>query len=173
MSTSASGDRSLAILRVVVWFLMGMLTLAALLLLFVGIASLVGGEGVLDGLHLGSDPMAIWLFRALLAAGLVAIAMALRFFRELLAIIATVGEGDPFVPGNADRLERMGWISLILVAIGLTMTALAVTLKGMAPNVEVSVEISPGILVMTLVLFVLARVFRHGTELRRDLEGTV
>ena len=173
MSFYTTDDRSLAILRVVVWFLLGMLALAAMLLLVVGLASIFGGGGVADGLKLGNDPRAIWLFRGLLVIGLVAIATAVRFFRELLAIIDTVGQGDPFVPDNADRLERMGWISLILVAIGLVMTALAVTLKGMAPEVEVSVEISPGILVLTLVLFVLARVFRHGTEMRRDLEGTV
>ncbi|MEL7190510.1 MAG: DUF2975 domain-containing protein, partial [Pseudomonadota bacterium] len=37
---------------------------------------------------------------------------AFFFFGILRAIIATVGDGDPFEPANADRLNVMAWLLL-------------------------------------------------------------
>lgn len=97
-------------------------------------------------------------------------------FNQLLGrIIATVGEGDPFIPVNAERLSRMGWVTLIIQGIGIPMGVLVGFLARQFPEGAVKFEsvFSINGLVLAIVLFILARVFRQGTEMRAELEGTV
>jgi hypothetical protein len=108
-------------------------------------------------------------------AALCALMMALYlyFVLNLSRIVATVGTGDPFQPENADRLSRMAWLTV----------ALQVCMFGFAPLVTMiadrigkpggGIDLTFDGLVLALVLFVLARVFRLGTQMRDDLEGTV
>ena len=95
----------------------------------------------------------------------------------LKRIVDTVGEGDPFVPQNAVRLTRMAWLALgvqiltvPLVGIGLWL-ARVVGEKG--ADVHAEGGLSGNGLLLVLVLFILARVFRKGAEMRAELEGTV
>ncbi|WP_265570152.1 DUF2975 domain-containing protein [Sphingomicrobium nitratireducens] len=173
MSSSAADDRLLAILRVVIWTVMVLLMIAGAIFAGLAIALPFMGPGGVEDLNLGTDPAARWALIAMLGLGIAVLVLALRFLWTLLAIIDTVGEGDPFVPANADRLERMGWLAVAGFGIAFVMGLLAFFIKARAPEAQVNVELDPGILFLILVLFVLARVFRHGAAMREDLEGTV
>lgn len=109
---------------------------------------------------------------------LVAVAMALTFFflRDLRQIIESVAQGHPFDPTNADRLRRMAWLSIAFQIVLVPLTKLIIWFDALPykPNVHHDSDgISIGGIVLTLVLFVLARVFRTGAAMQEDLEGTV
>lgn len=99
------------------------------------------------------------------------------FFGKMRALIESASKGDPFIPANARRLNAMAW--LLLGSQVLTVTAGELRVFAMSlvdPQSENTFDIRPadltGILIV-LVLFILARVFRHGAAMRDDLEGTV
>jgi len=168
-----SDDRLLAILRSICWVLLVLMMIASAILLGLAIVLPFMGPGGVEDLKLGTDPSVRWAVEAMLLLGIVVLLIAMRFMKTLLAIIDTVGEGDPFVPDNADRLDGMAWLATYGFGIALVMALIAVYVKARAPQAEVNVDLDPGMLFLILVLFVLARVFRIGSEMRKDLEGTV
>jgi hypothetical protein len=111
----------------------------------------------------------------LTVTGLLAMISILTFYflRHLTRIVGTVGDGDPFVPINAERMRAMGWITI----------AIDILLAGMATAINLSPRryghpdsdftFTLGLILLALVLFILARVFREGTRMRDELEGTV
>ncbi|MBD3730472.1 MAG: DUF2975 domain-containing protein [Sphingomonadales bacterium] len=114
----------------------------------------------------------------LMVVGLAIVAMLFFFFDKLRRIIGTVGEGDPFQPQNATRLAQMGWLMLGVQLITLPAIPLAMNLAKFADHFEnAHFTFNGGLdmsgILMAIVLFILARVFRHGTAMREDLEGTV
>lgn len=120
-----------------------------------------------------SDGSTIWLVIA--GAVLVGVMMTLYLFflRHLSHMVATVGTGDPFQPENADRLSKMAWLT---VALQICMFVLAPLVSKIAEGIGEKgggVDLTFDGLLLALVLFVLARVFRRGTQMRDDLEGTV
>ena len=110
-----------------------------------------------------------------LFCGAITVAIGFFFMRVLRRIIASVGEGDPFIAENADRLQKMGWFAVAIELIKLPASALAVFIAQQVKQdtFTVDVELSITGLLIALVLFILARVFRHGAAMREDLEGTV
>ncbi|QIG54462.1 DUF2975 domain-containing protein [Altererythrobacter sp. BO-6] len=108
-----------------------------------------------------------------LSAGLLGLGCYFLFL--LRRIILSVGEGDPFIDANASRLTRMGWIALAIEVGKLPLIAIvAWMMTQFQPTaVEADLEFSLTGLLLALVLFILARVFRHGAAMRADLEGTV
>jgi hypothetical protein len=136
-------------------------------------------EGFADGSKLPVKDIPSLPFAGIILIGLAILAALFVFFGKLRAIIATVGEGDPFVPANADRLDTMAWLMLSAQLLTIPLALLVPYLIEWAESVEIVTfhgEVGgldlTGIL-MVLVLFILARVFRHGAALREDLEGTV
>ncbi|WP_161956896.1 DUF2975 domain-containing protein [Sphingosinithalassobacter portus] len=114
------------------------------------------------------------LFAAIMACGMVLLLLAVTFVRHLLAILDSVGAGDPFIPANAKRLDAMARTMLAIVIGGFALEMFARWLEARyAFGVSVDIGNPAGGLMLVLVLFVLARVFAHGTALREDLEGTV
>ena len=107
------------------------------------------------------------------------LALAVYFLVLLRRIVNSVGEGDPFVPANASRLERMGWVvlagQLLSVPIGRAVVWIATIVADDKDDVHVGDDfgLDGGALLLMLVLFILARVFRRGAEMREELEGTV
>ena len=110
--------------------------------------------------------------------GLAMVALLFVFFGLLRRIIDTVAEGDPFQARNAGRLSRMGWLMLGVQLLMFPATALGIRLSRFADEVgEPDVSVGGGFdltaLLLVIILFILARVFRHGAAMRDDLEGTV
>lgn len=114
----------------------------------------------------------LWPVLACMALGLATISFALLFIRKLLQVIRTVGEGDPFVIANAIRLQHMAWITVAIQLIGLVISA-PLFVIGKLTKQDLGYELSFEGIVTILLLFILARIFRRGAEMRADLEGTV
>jgi len=99
------------------------------------------------------------------------------FFAKMRALIESASDSDPFIPDNAQRLNAMAWLLLGSQVLTVIVGELRVYAVGLIdPQSETGFDISPndftGFLIV-LVLFILARVFRHGAAMREDLEGTV
>ena len=122
--------------------------------------------------HIGPD---LITGMAILLVFSAAMSALLWFFaRQLSAIVGTVSAGDPFVPENAVRLRRMGWVMLAVEVVGApVMEILAGRLSAVAGDGGVQFRLDGTGLLTVLTLFILARVFRVGAAMRQDLEGTV
>jgi hypothetical protein len=126
--------------------------------------------GVRDGA--GKDRLII-AARALMVVGPAGAVVAHVILTQLLAIVDTVREGDPFVARNAARLQTIAWwvlgaelLHLVVGGIGKFASA------GRQPlDLDWSFSFTPWIAV--LLLFVLSRVFEHGARMREDLAGMV
>ena len=121
----------------------------------------------------GAPPEAIWGIISLQLLAAAAAIFAFFFFRHLYRIIDTVGAGDPFVPDNASRLMAMGWIAVVSHFLAIPLNLVAQWLAHYSDRFVVNFGISFAGLLLALVLFILARVFREGARMREDLEGTV
>ena len=82
-------------------------------------------------------------------------------------MVDTVRSGDPFVPENAARLKTIAWCALITESLRLAFGMLAATMNLAGSNIEWHFS-ATGWLAVVL-LFVLARVFEEGTQMREDL----
>lgn len=102
---------------------------------------------------------------------------ALRFLLELLGIVRSVDRGQAFEPANADRLSRMGWLGVAMYGLAgaLGLFGAWVERVGGEPSRLTLAHGLPGTggVLLILVLFILARVFRQGAAMRDDLAGTV
>lgn len=121
----------------------------------------------------GAPDQALLALCALLVLVALGAVLSLFFFRNLFRIVGSVGEGDPFVPANARRLSQMGWIVVAVHALIIPMTGIARWIDTVSEHVHSDAAISVSGLLLAIVLFVLARVFRQGTRMREELEGTV
>ena len=116
---------------------------------------------------------------AVAALGMLLIILALAsmfdFFRRLREIIDSVAEGDPFVAQNAARLTRMAWLALAAQAAMLVAASLSVWVGTQVDRevFEIKIDVSLTGILVAIILFILARVFLKGAEMREDLEGTV
>ncbi|UVI39709.1 DUF2975 domain-containing protein [Qipengyuania spongiae] len=148
-----------------------LLLVPVVLLISQGMLPGLGGENGIDIVE--ASPLAAV---ALLAAIAASLATLFLFFGRLRAIIGTVQEGDPFIPENARRLEAMAWLLLgwevLAVLVGLLRLHLANLVMEIDNSLDWSFADLDGLLVI-VILFILARIFRHGAEMREDLEGTV
>lgn len=174
----SDGDPLLAVLRFIVMEVIGVLCFAAFMLLVATPFVLIFQDAVLKEIAdatTGSQPIVALVLLMLGAAALCGI--AIRFFYLLMKITDTVRDGDPFIPENARRLTLMGWTAIAghLWAFALAIPGLwfASSLKDRGETVDVDASFGGGGVILILVLFVLARVFRHGAAMREDLEGTV
>ncbi len=116
---------------------------------------------------------------ALLLAGIAALlALAIYFLVLLRRIVLSVGEGDPFVPANGDRLARMGWVALAGQLASLPIGGIAMWVAEIVEDKDKfsigdDFGLDLGGFLLVLILFILARVFRQGARMREELEGTV
>lgn len=108
----------------------------------------------------------IWIVLALPMAAAIHIALS-----RLLAVVETVRSGDPFVPQNAARLTTIAWCVLATQLLELTFGALAATVNAAGSNVEWRFSVTGWVAVV--LLFVLARVFEEGAQMRQDLEAMI
>ncbi len=129
-------------------------------------------KAALDGIKL-SGPELLAAVSVIMAGGLVIVGLAIQFLRKLIALIDSVGQGSPFIPENAARLRHMGWIVLAMQAMTLIALPVAIWIRQVLPEQHIVFSFSFEGLITALLLFVLARVFDHGTRLEQDVEGTV
>lgn len=151
-----------------------------MVMLGIGIGALltVGRAEIMSEIAKADAPaMTVGLIIAAMLVGMTLLYLGLRFFKELLGIINSVGEGEPFRPENANRLSRMGWITVIAQLAILPVAGLAAWLAPYMDKTDVHTRIDGGLdfggIMLTLILFILARVFREGARMREELEGTV
>ena len=148
-----------------------LIAVPVILLLGKDLSSGPGDAG--SGSVVGSHPYPVAAILLLMAAGL---ALMFLFFGRLRSIVASAQTGDPFIPENAARLEAMAWLLLgweiLNVLIGLARLYLANLTSGTENSLNWSLYDLDGLFIV-LVLFILARIFRHGAAMREDLEGTV
>lgn len=111
--------------------------------------------------------------RMIMIVGVAAAGVVDRVLRQLLAIVDTVRAGDPFVAGNARRLERIAWWVLAGEGLRLLIGAIALATTSSMPKLDLDIDFSVAPWLAVLLLFVLARVFAEGARMRSDLEGTV
>lgn len=146
---------------------------AGIALMFV--ISLVSPEFLFGALGVGPArwgvaPMAM---RGIMVAGIVGAIVAHRILTTLLEIVETVRVGDPFVLDNAARLQSIAW--WLLGAEGLHLLVGVLARFGSTPTQPLDIDwtFSFTPYVAVILLFVLARVFAHGTRMREDIAGTV
>ena len=111
------------------------------------------------------------------AGGLVCMVFVLLAVKATAGIVDTAVAGDPFVGDNAERLKRIGWCLLgVMMVQFLTLIAVAAIVPENLPegvNIGGGSEPDPVSLLAVLLVFVLARIFKHGAQMRDELEGTV
>lgn len=152
--------------NVLLWF--GICALVAAVAIFLIDPSALLADMTDDGMRVDRARATPWLPIVLFAvAGL--LYLGIRFLSHLRAI-ARSAVSDPFVPENAARLRAMAWLLLATEIGGLVVQEAAVWLGAERRDGDVLALSS---LIAVLALFVLARVFAHGTLLRDDVEGTV
>ncbi len=172
-------DPLLATARILILIVQAIMVIAAAALL-IGAPLLVYGSDTIAAQIRAqyADPSIVFPLIPVLAIMGIALAMvvlAFLFLRKILRIVETVSDGDPFVPVNADRLTAMAWLMLGIQILKVPAGALAVYVATSMrePVAQVDIDIDLSGIVMVIVLFVLARVFREGARMREDLEGTV
>lgn len=162
----------------------GLLTFM-LIFIIIGMVGLGIGFTAVIGLHgmvaeklakAGAAESTYWLILVIFPLIAAMLAAMHRFVSTLRAIVGTVEEGDPFSPVNAERLRAMAWLSVIIqvltLPVGFLSTKVEEAAKGIT-SMNIDAEFSSNGLLLALVLFILARVFRTGAQMREELEGTV
>src|ERR1035437_2842586 len=107
--------------------------------------------------------------RLIMVIGVGSAPLAHILLTRLLAIVETVRLGDPFVAGNAARLQTTAWALLGLELLHLAVGAFAAAASSESQPLNIGWHFSISGWLAVLLLFVLARVFGHGARLRGDL----
>jgi hypothetical protein len=108
----------------------------------------------------------IWLVLAL--PMIVAVHVSLS---RIMAVVETVRSGDPFVAENAARLKTIAWCVLATQLLNLAFGMLAATMNAAGSNIDWKFAVTGWLAVV--LLFVLARVFEEGTQIRDDLDKMI
>jgi hypothetical protein len=124
--------------------------------------------------HGSVDPFAVTAaLRWILALGIVTVAPAHLLLTSLLRMVRTVEEGDPFVAANARRLHAIGWALLALQLADIAFGLLAQWVGRLGADFTSGGGVAITGWVAVLLVFVLARIFAHGTAMRDELAMTV
>jgi hypothetical protein len=160
---------SLRVLVVLNWILGGLI-LALLAATFqaeewtwraLGVGAVAGHEAIVVGM------------RTIMVIGIVGVPIAYVVLKELLRIVESVRDGDPFSADNAARLRTIAWALLGLELLHLLVSAIASAVSTKEVPLRLGGDVTLTGWLAVMLLFVLAQVFREGTRLRDDLEGTV
>ncbi|MFL5485530.1 MAG: DUF2975 domain-containing protein [Gemmatimonadaceae bacterium] len=147
-----------------------------LLILFMLIGSLVAETWVMTALgaaHPGRAPTLYLGMRVIMVIGIGAVPLAHVVLTRLRAIVETVRLGDPFVAENTERLQVIAWMVLGLELLHVAVGAIARAVSTTAQPLDIDWNFSVTRWLAVLLLFVLARVFEHGTRMREELQATV
>ncbi len=171
---SRSLPSTLAASRIVVRALIVLNLVAGMLIFALFIASVFATDQVFAALGAdGATARFIHGMRLIMVIGVGSAPLAHILLTRLLAIVETVRLGDPFVADNAARLQTTAWALLGLELLRLAVGAVAAVVSSESQPLDIDWNFSITGWLAVLLLFVLARIFDHGTRMRDDLEGTV
>lgn len=175
---SREQDTLLDVARVIVILVQALMVIAAAAIIVALPVIILSQETLIQEIRTEFGPDAslpLPVILAMLALSLLIVALAWLFLRNLRQIIDTVGEGEPFVLANADRLTNMAWLMVAIqgLSFGLGSFAFLAARTLREPLVMGDIDIDLTGIVLVITLFILARVFRLGAAMRDDLEGTV
>jgi hypothetical protein len=95
--------------------------------------------------------------------------------RALRRVVASASVGDPFIDANAAELVRVAWLLLGLNVIDALIKPTVYLLAPAAVRAKIhdTIHISVTGLFAVLLIFVLAQIFRRGSDMRAELAGTI
>ena len=140
------------------------------------IASLVAEGPVFRALGVRGDTDSSTLIlgmRAIMVIGICAVPVGQIVLTRLLALVESVGYGDPFVAENAARLQTIALAVLGLELMHLVVVIVAARASSATQPLHIGWDFSVTRWLAVLLLFVLARVFDQGSRMREELEATV
>ena len=173
-TVSQSFPSALAPSRIVIRVLIALNLVFGTFILALLLASIIARDQVFGAL--GADVANARLIhgmRLIMVIGIGAAPLAHILLTRLLAIVETVRFGDPFVYGNAARLQTAAWALLGIEVLHLAVGAIAAAASSTSQPLDIDWNFSITGWLAVLLLFVLARVFEHGARMRDDLQGTV
>jgi Protein of unknown function (DUF2975) len=167
---------SLALARRLLGILIPLNLLVGCLILLLLVASIAARNWAMTAL--GTPPTAsnqslIFGMRLIMVIGVMATPLTHIALTRLLAIVQTVNAGDPFVAENADRLHQIAWAVLVLQALHVVVGVIIASASTSVAPLRIGWRFSFAPWLAVLLLFVLARVFEYGAQMRDDLDGTV
>lgn len=162
-------DPLLTTARVLLWVVLAGIVLA-LVMSVIGLASYVAAR---QGALLVPVWEPVWRPVSRLLFGIGALWIGQTIATQLLAMIGAVEQGDAFSATNVKRLEGIAWSVIELQVLGFIAGMVGTRVGGSLSGTDVGLELSPGGVAFALLLFILARIFRTGAQMREDLEGTV
>jgi len=128
----------------------------------------------LNTVHPNLDPLTLLPnLLSVFALGIVTLGLIWTMMRKLLAIIASVEDGNPFVRANAIRLKAIGWLMVGLQIVGVPLAIAAGNAADMFGESDTGWYLSINGILAILLVFILAGIFERGAETREELEGTV
>ena len=175
MANTISSSAALPIAHVLLRILIGLNWLMATGILILLVVSIANESWFMSALKITASPepdRVLIGFRAIAVFGLAAIPLNYAVLKRLLAMVDTVRAGDPFVTVNAQRLQTIAWVLLVLNILSIVIGAIAFWISTNAYPVRMAGFSLSGWLAV-LLTFVFARVFAEGALMREDLEGTV
>jgi len=113
-----------------------------------------------------------------LATVVAMLAIALWIVMQLRGLFRTLRESHPFAPGNALRVQRVGW-AVILAEPGRAFMTYGANSFAQAPFVGdgvrfvTNVNLNFGTIIAGLIILVIAEVFRAGSRLDEDQSLTI
>jgi hypothetical protein len=112
---------------------------------------------------------------AAFASAIAALALVHFILRALRRVVASASVGDPFIEANAVELLHVAWLLLGVTMIDALIKPMVYLLAPATVRAKVHdiVHISVTGLFAVLLIFVLAQIFRRGSDMRAELAGTI
>jgi hypothetical protein len=112
---------------------------------------------------------------AAFVGAIAALALVQFILRALRRVVGSASVGDPFIEANAAELVRVAWFLLGVEVIDALIKPMVYLLAPDAVRAKMHgmVHISVTGLFAVLLIFVLAQIFRRGSDMRAELAGTV
>ena len=112
---------------------------------------------------------------AAFAGAIAALALVQFILRALRRVVASASVGDPFIEANAAELVRVAWLLLGVDVIDALLKPMVYLLAPAVVRAKMHnvVHISITGLFAVLLIFVLAQIFRRGSDMRAELAGTI
>jgi hypothetical protein len=112
---------------------------------------------------------------AAFVGAIAALALVQLILRALRRVIGSASVGDPFIEANAAELVHVAWLLLGVEVISTLIKPVVYLLapEAVRERVHGIVHISVTGLFAVLLIFVLAQIFRRGSDMRAELAGTI